>query len=179
MKGQRRNSVLLAVGLAVAVTVAPAAAQEGTTDRAANLIRAAQAAQELASHSETVGAQDDAVRLHLEIAALPGVDEAQAVESLRTAALYLAYAKPRQASEMMVQAAERALAYGDVVTAAESYLDAASTMVRDGRTTASDFARVESWIARARTLAESPLLTAVDKDRIIQRAGPAPGHYAG
>jgi hypothetical protein len=149
--------------------------------QAENLLRKADVAAEAAARGVTAAAMEVA-RLHLEVAELYADAPLKRVESMRTAALYMSHTRPAQAAQIMTDAADRALAAGDVITAANSYLDAASMLIQSNGSrglTAEGFGRVQNLINQARNLADSPLLSNADRERILRRSGPSEGHFAG
>src|SRR5690606_10379671 len=130
-------------------------------ERADALLLRAKAAEELASHSANAEARADAARLHLESARLRPESDLQGIASLWTAGLYYAYEQPAEAARLIATAADRAHAMGDIVTAANAYLDAAAALVQaypSKRMPTTEYARVQMWIGKAADLANSPHL---------------------
>ena len=171
MKTLRRSMLIWAM-MAFAMAATQAAAQQPNTDLADALLRQAVAAEDQASNSEGADALFEAARLHLESAALRASDDPQAVASIRSAALHLAYDRPTRSAELFAQAAERALAMGDVATAAESYIDAADALVGHGlRTSSASYAKAQTWLSQAATLATSADLSEAERERILKKVG--------
>lgn len=111
----------------------------------------------------------EAARLHEEAAGLRAADDEMKVENLRQAArLYYYTGAKRQAWVAMERAGDAALAAGDVVNAASSYLDAAF-LFRAGKQAAD----VQRMIRKAQLLTNSPLLSAQDRASILGRIAAA------
>ncbi|NJD10837.1 MAG: hypothetical protein FIB01_10555 [Gemmatimonadetes bacterium] len=141
--------LLLSAGNAVAQQTTPAVAQV---------------------HAQALALQENqsmlvpAARLYLREAALRGDDDPQGVKCLTTAAHLFYYAGRRaEGRRVMEQAANAALAVGDINAAARTYLLAAWMAQADGRT--GDTRRLAH---EAEMLAASPLLAAVDRTAIRQ-----------
>jgi len=146
------------------------------------VLRQAYAAEAQAARTGSIVDREEAARLHIQSANLRAYNDPMAVTSLRTAAFYLSYSKPAQAAELLVIAAERALARGDIITAANSYLDAAAALTegQDYRVSPEQYQQIERWLIRAAMLAESPLLQPEDRDILMRRLAPVDvGNYAG
>ncbi|MEP6689561.1 MAG: hypothetical protein ABJD07_00315 [Gemmatimonadaceae bacterium] len=162
-------SIALAAALASAGTVG---AQMSPMARlAVRLDTAPSAAEQLherglayTSHG-TVEAMRDAARFHELSASKRQEDDLQSARCLREAAqMRYAVGEVAVARKLMVQSAERAAALGDVVNAAESYLDAAwlSSELRD-------FTFARDYTTKAKLLAASPLLTGEQRTAIRAR----------
>ena len=136
----------------VNVTVAPSA-------RAESLVAKAQAL------PTTVDQFSKSARLYELAAASRAPGDAQAAAELRRAAFFRYYAGESRASvSLMERAAEHAAALGDVVGAANAYIDAA-LMAVDARLAdrAKDLGR------RAELLAESPMLDSTQRSALRGR----------
>jgi hypothetical protein len=111
----------------------------------------------------------EAARLLVEAAALRDAGDPQRIDNLRQAGRLFHYAGvSERARSVMEQAADAALAAGDVKTAAAAYLDAAFL--------AQDVKRIEDarrMIEKARLLTNSPLLSAEEKSVILERINAA------
>ena len=164
--------------LTVAATQAFGQVNPGLADQ---ILEQALSAEEVASNSEGASSKFEAAQLHEESARLRAMDDPKAVSSLRAAGLYLAYDRPARAAELLVEAAERALAIGDIVTSATSYIDAASVLTgtRYRTTTLEDIGKARSWMSQAATLATLPEVSDAERERILRRVGLDMGHYAG
>jgi hypothetical protein len=118
----------------------------------------------------------DAARMYRESAALRAWTDAKAVEALASAAHLYNYAnRLNDARRTMEQAAQRALARGDVVRASQANLDAAFFALKQGRQL-----EVDRLGLIAMRLADSPLINAEQRDLIMKRikASPAVGSAA-
>lgn len=112
----------------------------------------------------------EAAWLYRESAALRPWADAQAVEALASAARLYGYANRfTDARKIMEQAAQRALARGDVVRASQANLDAAFFADRQGK---------KGLVARlgrsALALAESPLINEEQRSVILKRIKSSP-----
>ena len=124
----RTYPLIVAVAIAAAVLSASNAQAQTSIKSSQPLARAARAIelqeQAVALHSQPARAAE-AARLHRASAYLRNPEDAEAVQSLAMAAQLFGYAKrPREAQRTMEEAAERALAMGDVVRAAQAYVEA-------------------------------------------------------
>ena len=103
--------------------------------------------------------------LHEQSAELRGEDDARTVECLQTAAhIRHGAGDHRRAADDMERAARLAAERGDVMNAAQSYIDAAYVAVdlKQG-------ARVRELARAARLLTESPLITATQRTQLLSR----------
>ena len=108
-----------------------------------------------------------AARLHERAAALRGPADASASESLEMAAhLYRAAGDLGKARSAMERAASHAAARGDVVTAANAYVDAGLLALENGRDD-----QVATLARKAETIAYSPLLSELQRATIMNRVG--------
>jgi ATP/maltotriose-dependent transcriptional regulator MalT len=106
-----------------------------------------------------------AAKLHEEAAELRPAGDRIRVDDLRQAArLYHYTGSTLKARELMVQAAEDAHAAGDVVAAAESYLDAAFLYFEAGMPN-----EVTKLVEKAELLSKSPLISSSDRKMILSR----------
>ncbi|MBI4539078.1 MAG: hypothetical protein HY704_06160 [Gemmatimonadetes bacterium] len=145
-----------AQGQSVAVTPSASAERE---DKAAKLEREGA---KLQGKSHRWGY---AASLYRRAAELRQPGDPQAVHDLADAARFYYYVRDlRNAIEAMEQAAERALADGDVVRAAHLFVDAGWLAQRSRNPD-----RARSFVARARTLSESPLLSSNQRAEILKR----------
>jgi hypothetical protein len=111
----------------------------------------------------------EAARLLMEAAGLREAGDPQRVKNLRQAGRLFYYTgNPESARAAMEQAADAALAVGDVKIAAEAYLDAAF-LAQSVKSTA----EVRRFIEKARLLTNSPLLSAEEKVIILERINAA------
>lgn len=109
-----------------------------------------------------------AARLMREAASLRPTADPAGVHDLITAGHLYYYARDfRRAREAMVDAAERASGMGDLVRAADSWINAAHLSAR-----LKDVPAARTYHERARTLAASPLLSATQVSRIHARLDP-------
>lgn len=107
-------------------------------------------------------------------AALRAPDDPLGIHSLRMAAFDRYYGnQPDVAGDLMVRAAERALAVGDVVQGAHSYLDAA--FIFAGRR---DVGRARDVLDRGTLLMKSPLLTSAQRGSLQSRVAQTDGRPA-
>lgn len=115
----------------------------------------------------------DAARLHLREAAFRDARDPEAVEALLMAANLFNYAnQPISARKAVVQAAERALAIGDIATAAEAYTNAAFLALKKGSKS-----EMNRYAWKAILLTESPLMEQAKRASIRSRFGATP-HFA-
>lgn len=107
----------------------------------------------------------EAARLHVREARLRGPRDREAVEALIMAARLFSYAnRPFDSRKTMEQAGDRAIAIGDVATAAHAYLDAAFIALN-----AREPAEVQRLGRKAFLLTDSPLLSLVERDQLRKR----------
>jgi hypothetical protein len=117
----------------------------------------------------------EAAWMYREAAALRPYADARAVEALATAARLYGYANRFiDARKTMEQAAQRALARGDVVRASQANLDAAFFAAKQGKT-----GLVQRLARNALNLAESPLINAEQREDILRRIKSASPAVAG
>jgi hypothetical protein len=115
----------------------------------------------------------DAARLFERSASLRAPTDVRAAKGYERAAhVYFAMRDMESSRSAMLRAADRAQTVGDVLGAADAYLDAAwlSGQLGDSRA-------MEDMTVRARALASSPLITAEQRGQILERAG-APARLA-
>ena len=106
-----------------------------------------------------------AARLHRQSAHLRSANDPEAVESLAMAGYLFSYAKrPLDARKTMEEAAERALAMGDVFRAARAYVEAA--FFADEQQDRGETTRLGR---KALLLASSTRITAEERTSIVQR----------
>ncbi len=106
-----------------------------------------------------------AARLYREAADLRPDHDPQKVENLRQASRMSYYSnRPDQASRDAEAAARAALRRGDVVTAADAFVDAAWLAARAGKA-----AQFEHLVEEATLLAGSPLLAEVQREQLLRR----------
>lgn len=158
-----KSSILAAGILAFAASTAGAQTQvamnPGATDRAAALRSQAE------TYLEEQGQWRRATPLLERSAALSAADDVRAVESLRLAGHLRAAAGEHAAAQRNFErAADRALAMGAVLDAANALLDAAVAAARNGN--APSF---ETLIDRAALLSASPLLSEAQARSIRRR----------
>jgi hypothetical protein len=110
---------------------------------------------------------NEAAALFVEAAEVSGFGSIEAVENLRKASFMRYYlGDKRQALELMEEAANQAVATGQVLLAAHSYIDGAWLAMEMDRTrSAREFGE------RARLLAASPHLSEMDRVSILGRVG--------
>ena len=158
----------------LALGVPSASAQAVDEERADRLLRQADALeQEMYAGGYTRATRLEAARLHVESAEARPASDAQAVASLRTAARHIGDLDPDRAVRLLVRAAERAVAMGDVESAAHAYIDAAIAL-KESRSeyTEEDGARINAWHEKADLLSRSPLLTVSQRERLSDRLFP-------
>jgi hypothetical protein len=120
--------------------------------------------QAVALHPQPARATD-AARLHKQSAYLRNRNDPEAVQSLAMAAHLFGYAKrPLEARRTMEEAAERALAMGDVVGAAHAYVEASFFADKQ-----KNHVETERLGKKALLLARSPLLAGDQRDAIRKR----------
>jgi hypothetical protein len=112
----------------------------------------------------------EAAALYRQSAALRSWADPRAVEALAKAAHLYGYAnRLSDARKIMEQAAQRALAGGDVVRASQANLDAAFFAQKQGNKV-----EVDRLGRTALRLAESPLISADQKELILRRVKSSP-----
>ncbi len=92
----------------------------------------------------------------------------------RAAVLYLYSGNTARSRKAMEKAASVAEATGDVLTAANAWVDAAFIAIAEGYA-----GKRREFVANARSLAESEQLTGADRDAILARIDGAPTSAAG
>jgi hypothetical protein len=108
---------------------------------------------------------DRAARLHEQSAALRSADDPQTAKSLRSAAAnWYYYGDRSRARDDMEHAARQAMARGDVMTAANAYVDAAVIAAELGQA-----ARVADLGRKGEILISSPLLTPEQRTALRDR----------
>lgn len=165
----------LAPAIALLALSVPSASAQGTDPSdAERLLRQADAVEEeMYANGYTRATRMEAARLHLQSAEARAASDPQAITSLRTAARHIGDLDPDRAASLLVRAAERAVAMGDVETAAHAYIDAA-IMLKESRAeyTEEDGTRITAWHAKANLLSRSPLLTVTQRARLADRLFP-------
>jgi hypothetical protein len=112
-------------------------------------------------------------RLYLKSAELRDASDPLKAESLQRAGALLMSVEPRRARELFAQAAELALARGDVVRSAHFYLDAAWVGETWQLRSARDRLAANEYIRKAHLLADAPLLSVEQRGSILKRIRPA------
>jgi hypothetical protein len=107
--------------------------------------------------------------LYLKSAALREASDPLKIESLYRAGTLLMTLEPQRAHRVLAQAAELALTHGDVVRTAHIYLDGAWVVASRGSASAEELRVANSYVSRARLLADAPSLSASDRDAIHKR----------
>ncbi|MBW3535635.1 MAG: hypothetical protein KY453_10555 [Gemmatimonadetes bacterium] len=151
MGGSRKSRILIAAGLLALTTAAPAAAQNGRSGEAEALETRAAALEEVgpAGFSEAASLYRKAADLRIE-------GDPQAVRDLMKSGKLSFYAGKRdRAIGDLVRAADMALAFGDVLSAATAYLDAGWIANEAG-----DGARAYALAVKGARLSQSPLIEA-------------------
>lgn len=152
----------LVAGLALAV---PAQAQTRYVTSGTDVTQAERLEEQAAALYDTPAKFKEAARLHEQAAELRAAGDVKRVSNLRQAARLWYYAgSESRALHTMVRAADDAMAAGDVVTAATTYLDAAF-LYRE----ANQPAQANELIRKAQLLSTSPLITSRDRDAILGR----------
>jgi hypothetical protein len=155
-------AVLLGVALAAPVQAQTAARFAST---ATDVARAAELESQAVALYESPRSFKRAARLHEQAAELRPAGDLVRIDDLRQAARLYHYAgSTGKARDLMVRAADAALAAGDVVSAAETYLDAAFLYQEAGMN-----AEVTTLVKKAQLLTNSPLITARDRTAILSR----------
>ena len=165
-----RVNYLVAVAIAAAALPSlPRSAAAQQPLRPVHVIAANAAADSL--HRAALGLADyprryeKAARMHLRSASMRGPTDAQAVECLEMAGLLFYFTGDLEDSQQALTAeGDRALARGDVVSAAKAFVDAG--LVARERLRPDD---VTTLGERAEVLASSPLLTAEQRRAITSR----------
>lgn len=173
----RITTLLLSTVVALGATsvfpaTAPAASATVNESRADLLYNQALAQERQPSSSFTRHLRRTA-RLYLESAELREVSDPLKAESLHRAGALLMSVEPRRARTLFANAAELALARGDVLRSAHSYLDAAWVGDAWELRSARDRLTANDYVRKARLLAEAPLLSADQRASILKRIQPA------
>jgi hypothetical protein len=165
----RTPNIIIAVSLGTALSLVPMRAESQTSVKSSQPIGRLARAVELQERAIALHAQPtraaEAARLHKWSASLRDADDPEAVRSLAMAAHLFGYAnRPFDARVTMEEAAERALAMGDVVKAAQSYVEATFFAQKQKKQS-----EIERLGRKALLLAASPLLAAEQRTAIMQR----------
>jgi hypothetical protein len=155
--------------LTTALSVLPARAVTQTVSKTAApliaLSRADQLEEQAAALHDDMTRYVEAARLYKQSASLRSETDPRAVEALAMAAHLFHYAnKLSDARRTMEQAAQRALAGGDVLRASLANLEAALFAYKQG-----NWAQTERLGRKAIQLAQSPLLTEEQRASIVSR----------
>lgn len=165
----RTYPTILAIGIAVSLSASGLQAQSRTSIKSSEPISRIARAIELQEQAVALHAQParavEAARLHKQSAYLRNRNDPEAVQSLAMAAHLFGYAKrPLEARKTMEEAAERALAMGDVVRAAQAYVEASFFADKQ-----KNRVETERLGRKALLLAGSPLLAGDQRDAIMKR----------
>ena len=157
--------------LLTAVFALPAAAGAQLRDpveiTASRVVKANALSDKAASMYSTPAKYKYAATLHVRAASLRAPGDPRGYEDLNMAGhLYYAAGAIWNAREAMERAAEHAVARGDVVAAAKSYVDAGYLAIEERRTD-----RVPALALKAELLARSPLITDEQRASIMNRVG--------
>ncbi len=151
------------IGLASAASSAQAQARFATSST--DVVKAEKLEAQAKALYESPKEYRKAARLHVQAAELRPAGDIERVNDLRQAARLFYYSGAETtARETMVQAGDAAMADGDVVNAAGTFLDAAF-LYRD----AGMQATANELIRKAHLLSNSPLLSASDREAILSR----------
>jgi tetratricopeptide (TPR) repeat protein len=161
--------IISTLAVTVAMSVVPDRAVTQTSNKSAALAMTITRADELEAQAAALHDQLDryseAARLYKESAALRSAIDPRGVESLAMAAHLYHYANRLfDARKTMEQAAQRALARGDVLRASIANVDAAMFAYKQG-----NLSQTERLGRKALKLAESPLLTEEQRASIVNR----------
>jgi hypothetical protein len=165
----RTREYLLAGGILFAVASAPIAASAQQTLAPVHVTESVAIADRLSAEADSLARQlttfKKAAALYEKSAAARSPGDLKAVANLRSAAM-LRYdgGDARRSLALMERAAERAVGLGDVISAANAYIDAAiiASELREGAQ-AKDFSR------RAALLTKSPLLDGGQRTALLVR----------
>jgi hypothetical protein len=158
-------AVILTAGLGLSSAAAQVPAE---TEQVLAMVTAVEQRMERGEFTEA--ARLEAARLHIALAETYGEGTPEAVESLRTAAFYIGMSNSRWSSRLLANAADQALSYGDIDTAAHSLLDAFCSFGHSKKTfSEAEAEELHSYINRATRLAQSPLLTEAQRHAILVR----------
>ncbi len=168
MNTHSRN-VLVAGGMLLALAAAPESATAQQKLPSVRVTGSAAHADELALRAESLSTQTNQFKRAAELFELSanarGVGDSRAVTCLRSAAtLRYNSGNKRKGLGLMEKAGDRAIRLGDVVIAANAYIDAAviAHELRQG-------ARALELSQRAALLSKSPLLTADQRGALLER----------
>lgn len=152
--------------LALVLSVLPSLAVTQTATRSeARIVTADELEQRAAALLDQPQRYSEAARLFKESAEMRAETDPRAVSALMKSAHLFHYANRLfDARKAMEQAAERALAGGDVVSASKARVEAALFAHKQGKTN-----EAERLGRSALHLAESPLLSAEQRDAIVTR----------
>jgi hypothetical protein len=156
---------LLAIALITLPARAPAQTVEVKASGTAAGTRAAELNRQAVALYSVPARAGDAARLHVQEVSLRTASDPEAVTALVMAANLYSYSKqPITARKTMERAAERALAIGDVVTAAQAFTNAA--FLAHENNNASETQRLGR---KAVLLSESPVLSQEERTTIRNR----------
>jgi hypothetical protein len=110
-----------------------------------------------------------AARLHIRSARLRTAEDPGAEHCLVHAANLLQHTRPDEVFGLLIEAADRALARGDVLRAARWYLDAAGYVQERPRRDATDVEQAVQAVDKAKLLAGSPLLSEAERNALLAR----------
>ena len=164
-----KRYIISTLALAVALSMLPNRAVTQTSIKTApariSVTRADELEAQAAALHEQLNRYPEAARLYKEAASLRSATDPRAVESLALAAHLYHYANRLfDARRTMEQAANRALARGDVLRASQANLEAALFAFKQGNDS-----ETERLARKALKLAQSPLLTEQQRASIINR----------
>jgi hypothetical protein len=164
-----RPYIISTLTLMTALSVLPARAVTQTVSPAATpliaISRADQLEKQAAALHDDMTRYVEAARLYKQSASLRSETDPRAVDALTIAAHLFHYAnKMSDARKTMEQAAQRALAGGDVWRASVANLEAALFAYKQG-----NWAQTERLGRKALQLAQSPLLTEAQRASIVNR----------
>jgi hypothetical protein len=163
-----RTQKFIAIALVSVLATVPARGQSQTAttpeqvSRLAHALELEQRAKALHTNPERASV---AARLHRQSAHLRRANDPEAVESLAMAAYLFSYDnRPLAALNTMEEAADRALAMGDVFRAARAYVEAAFLADKQ-----QDHAETTRLGRKALLLASSTRITAEERTSIVKR----------
>ncbi len=165
----RTRNFLLAGGALFAIAAAPIAASAQQTLAPVRVTESVERADRLSAEADSLAREvsrfKDAARLYEKSAAARGPGDIKAIANLRSAAFLRYNAGDRRSGlSLMERAADRAVTLGDVITAANAYIDAAiiAAELRDG-------AQAQELSRRAALLTKSPLLDGRQRSALLAR----------